>query len=160
MERPRKSDPPTLYEWAGGMEHIEHWITHFYGKVVEDPLLEPLFREMDSKHQQHVAWFIAEVLGGPPTYSRERKGHATMVRHHLNKNITEQQRKRWMHLLMESADETGLPDDPEFRSALVSYIEWGTRLAVINSKPGEDPSADEPMPKWGWGETGGPYQDD
>ncbi len=51
----------------------------------------------------------------------------------------------------------GIPDDPEFRSALVAYLEWGSRLAVINSEPGVDVEEDQPMPKWGWGEVGGPY---
>ena len=57
-----------------------------------------------------------------------------------------------------SADAVGLPDDPEFRSALVAYLEWGTRLAVINSQPGAEVVADAPMPKWGWGVPGGPYR--
>jgi len=82
-----------------------------------------------------------------------------MLRHHLDKGISEKQKKRWVDLLLESADEVGMPDDPEFRSAIVSYIEWGTRLAVINSQPGQNPELDEPMPKWGWGEVGGPYQE-
>jgi hemoglobin len=51
----------------------------------------------------------------------------------------------------------GLPADPEFASALVSYLEWGSRLAVINSADGATASEQAPMPKWGWGETGGPY---
>jgi len=63
-----------------------------------------------------------------------------------------------MTMLLESADAVGLPDDPEFRSALVSYIEWGSRLAVINSKAGEAGEASAPMPRWGWGEVRGPYQ--
>ena len=29
-----------------------------------------------------------------------------------------------------AADDAGLPDDPEFRSALLAYVEWGTRLAM------------------------------
>lgn len=40
----------------------------------------------------------------------------------------------------------------------VAYLEWGTRLAVVNSKPGAKVYENAPMPKWGWGETGGPYQ--
>ncbi len=75
----------------------------------------------------------------------------------LNENAYEQ-RRRWMTLLLETADEIGLPSDPEFRSALVAYLEWGSRLAVINSNANENPiKEDEPMPRWGWGETGGPY---
>lgn len=151
---------PTLYQWAGGLQAIEKWIVHFYDKVVEDPLLQPLFGNMNPQHQKHVAWFLAEVFGGPKKYSEERGGHPTMIQHHLEKQISEPQRQRWVQLLLQSADEVGLPDDPEFRSAVVSYIEWGTRLAVINSQPGENPILDEPMPQWGWGEVGGPYQED
>lgn len=58
-------------------------------------------------------------------------------------------------LLLETADELRLPDDPEFRSALVGYLEWGSRLAVINSQPGVKAEEDSPMPKWGWGEVKG-----
>lgn len=64
--------------------------------------------------------------------------------------------------MLEAADETGLPDDPEFRSALVGYIEWGSRLAVVNSNgiQESDLNHDAPMPEWGWGETDGPYISD
>ncbi len=41
-------------------------------------------------------------------------------------------------------------------SVVVAYLEWGSRLAVINSEPGVDVEEDQPMPKWGWGEVGGP----
>ncbi len=52
---------------------------------------------------------------------------------------------------------TAKPDDPEFRSALVAYLEWETRLAVINSRPGASVDDRAPMPQWGWGVPGGPY---
>ena len=55
-------------------------------------------------------------------------------------------------------DEAVAPDDPEFRSAFLAYLEWGTRIAVINSKESETTEAiDAPMPAWGWGVPGGPY---
>ena len=52
---------------------------------------------------------------------------------------------------MDAADEVALPDDPEFRAAFVSYLEWGTRLAVRNSAPDAKPFHGAPVPKWGWG---------
>jgi len=59
---------------------------------------------------------------------------------------------------METADEINLPDDPEFRSAFIAYLEWGTRIAVLNSNVAElAVDIDAPMPKWGWGVPGGPY---
>jgi hemoglobin len=72
--------------------------------------------------------------------------------------LTEAQRQRWVQLLLTCADEIALPDDPEFRSAFVAYLEWGTRLAVLNSQPGVTEPSSAPMPRWGWGVPGGPYQ--
>jgi hemoglobin len=149
--------PPTLYEWAGGMPAFERLTQIFYGRVPGDPMLKDVFRDMSPNHPKNVAHFIAEVFGGPAQYSEERGGHPTMVQHHLNRRLTEVQRSRWVQLLCECADEAGLPDDPEFRSAFVAYIEWGTRIAVINSQPGATADTDAPMPQWGWGEVGGPY---
>ncbi len=81
-----------------------------------------------------------------------------MIEHHLEKRLTEEQRRRWAALIAECADEAGMPDDPEFRSAFVAYIEWGSRVAVINSQPGAEVNVDAPMPEWGWGEVHGPYE--
>jgi hemoglobin len=105
-----------------------------------------------------VAAFIGEVFGGPPAFTALGGGHAEMIRHHLGRHLTETQRKRWIILMLETADAVGLPDDPEFRAALVGYLEWGTRLAVINSADGaQAPPDDSPMPLWNWGPPGGPY---
>lgn len=150
--------PPTLYEWAGGMPAFERLTEIFYQRVKEDSLLAPVFATMVPEHPQWVARFIAEVFGGPKLYSGERGGHAAMISHHLGRKLTPEQRTQWVRLICECADEAGLPDDPEFRSAFVAYIEWGTRLAVINSQPGVEPNLQAPMPQWGWGEVGGPYQ--
>jgi len=150
---------PTLYEWIGGSEALDRLIDRFYQKVPADPLLAPLFANMPKEHFQHVATFIAEVFGGPPDYSAHHGGHAAMIRKHLGRGISEPQRKRWVALLLETADELNLPSDPEFRSALVGYLEWGSRLAVINSAlPAGTPIEEAPMPSWNWGVPGGPYQ--
>ena len=156
MDQP--TTPPTLFDWAGGMPAFERLTTVFYARVLADPLIGPLFAHMDAKHPTYVAHFLAEVFRGPAQYTAERGGHATMLSHHLNKRLTQKQRAQWVRLLLESADDAGLPDDPEFRSAFVSYIEWGTRLAVINSQDGVTPVLEQPMPSWGWGEVRGPYE--
>jgi hemoglobin len=149
---------PTLFEWAGGMPALERLTVAFYERVRVHELLGPLFARMDAHHPHFVAQFLAEVLGGPDVYSRTRGGHPRMITQHLRRHLHDAQRKAWMNLLLETADDVGLPSDPEFRSALVAYLEWGTRLAVINSQEGAvvDPKA--PVPTWGWGVPGGPYR--
>lgn len=150
---------PSLYEWAGGMEIFERLTAVFYRKVLNDKLLEPVFRHMPPDHPGHVARFIAEVFGGPGTYSEEGGSHYKMIQKHLGKHLTEAQRKQWVLLLLESADEIPLPGDPEFRSAFVAYIEWGTRIAILTSNADQpDINRDEPMPKWGWGVPGKPFR--
>lgn len=154
-------DIPTLSEWAGGKENFERLTEEFYKKVLADELLAPVFNGMSESHARRVAHFFGEVFGGDKLYTNEHKGsHSSMVAHHVGKYLTDAMRKRWIELLLETADEVGLPDDPEFRSAFVGYLEWGSRLAMINSR-GEENSVkeSEPMPRWGWGETGGPYKE-
>ena len=151
------SSTPSLYSWLGGIEALTRLTTRFYERVPDDPQLRAIFEHMGADHPAHVAAFLAEVLGGPSDYSAKFGGHPEMIRHHLNRHLTHDQRKAWMALLLDTADELGLPDDPEFRSAIVGYLEWGTRLAVINSQPGATVDVNAPMPKWGWGELKGPY---
>ena len=150
---------PTLYEWAGDMQTFEALFSKFYEKVLKDELLGEVFKDMSSEHVTHVAHFVAEVFGGDKLYTTVDGGsHAHMIGKHIGKMLSEEKRQRWVQLLLTTADEVGLKSDPEFRSAFVGYIEWGTRLAVINSQLTENPlNSKEPMPKWGWGETGGPY---
>ena len=148
------TDPvPTLYEWAGGGEAFERLTGVFYDKVRADPLVGPLFRHMDEHHPQYVATWLAEVFGGPPRYTEERGGYPHMLAKHRNVAITEEQRRRWVNLICDAADEAGMPGDPEFRSAFLAYVEWGTRLALANSQPDATPPPKAPVPRWGWGEA-------
>lgn len=170
---PPPADAPTLYAWMGGAPALDRLMATFYARVPEDPVLAPVFLHMAPAHAAHVAAFVGEVLGGPPTYSADvaepenpegghgsglGSGHARMIGRHLGRGLTERQRARWVALLLESADAVGLPDDPEFRSAFVAYLEWGSRLAVVNSQPGVPAPEHLPMPLWGWGVPGGPYR--
>jgi hemoglobin len=149
---------PTLYDWVGGIARLRQLTQRFYERVATVPVLQPVFEHMGADHPQHVASFLAEVLGGPADYSAQHGGHPAMIAHHLNRHLTQEQRKAWLALLLDTADELGMPDDPEFRSAFVGYLEWGSRLAMINSQAGAGVDANAPMPKWGWGEVKGPYQ--
>jgi CDGSH-type Zn-finger protein/truncated hemoglobin YjbI/uncharacterized Fe-S cluster protein YjdI len=145
-------ETPTLAEWAGGRDMLRALTVAFYNKVPDEPLLAPVFAHMDRRHAERVADFIAEVFGGPPVYSSEGGGHVGMIVKHLGRGITEEQRARWVDLMIETANEVGLPADRAFRDAFVAYLEWGSKLALINSAPGiERPDGDWPMPRWGWG---------
>ena len=148
------SEPvPTLYEWAGGAPALLRLTEVFYDRVRADAVLAPVFAQMPHDHPQHVATWLGEVFGGPPSYTEEHGGYPHMLAKHRDRALTEPQRRRWLELICDAADDARLPADPEFRSAFVAYLEWGTRLALANSQPGAEPPPEAPVPRWGWGEA-------
>jgi CDGSH-type Zn-finger protein/truncated hemoglobin YjbI len=154
---PDPDGTPTMFEWAGGLPALTRMTRLFYEKhVPQDPLLAPLFANMSADHPDRVAKWLGEVFGGPRCYSEEFGGYPRMLSQHLGKGLSEEQRARWVALLLQSAREAGLPNDAEFRSAFQSYIEWGSRLAVENSQSGAKPPEQMPMPRWDWSTGAGP----
>ena len=130
----------------------------FYDRVERDELLAPFFPGgVSEEHRAHVTAWWCEVFGGPAAYTAEHGGYANMLAHHRDLGITAEHRFRFAGLMSLAADDAGLPDDPEFRSAFVAYVEWGTRLALANSQPGAEPPPEAPVPRWGWG-VAPPYE--
>ncbi|RFU87307.1 oxidoreductase [Streptomyces triticagri] len=99
-----KPGTPSVYEWMGGADALERLTDVFYGRVLKDPVLAPVFAGMDARHPHHVALGLGEVFGGPDTYSARHGGHAHMASRHLGRHITEEQRRRWVDLLLDAAD--------------------------------------------------------
>jgi hypothetical protein len=105
---------------------------------------------MSPDHPQRVAAWLGQVFGGPPAYSEHYGEYDRMISQHLDNALSPEQRARWVALLARSADEVGLPADAEFRAAFTAYLEWGSRIALENSKPGVHPPPHMPVPRWWW----------
>ena len=132
---PARGADPTLFEWAGGLPALTRMTRLLYEKhVPADDLLAPLFATMAPGYPQRAAAVLAEAFGGPAA-----SGEAAR-----RPDFTEPQRARWVALATVAAAEAGLPADSEFRSALVSYLEWASR------------ASDGPPPAWDWGPAGPP----
>ena len=133
-------------------------INSFYDRVEHDDLISPLFPGgVSAEHRDHVTTWWCEVFGGAAEYTEKLGGYPAMLAHHLDLAITPDQRFRFASLMSLAADDAQLPADPEFRAALVGYLEWGTRIAMHNSQPGADVVKQAPVPRWGWG-VAPPYQ--
>ncbi len=126
----------------------------FYDRVERDELISPLFPDgVSAEHRDHVVAWWSEVFGGPARYTEQLGGYEAMVAKHRGLAITPEQRFRFASLMSLAADHAALPGDPEFRSAFMAYVEWGTGLALHNSQPGADVAPHAPVPRWGWGEA-------
>jgi len=134
---PARPADPTLFEWAGGLPALTRMTRLLYEKhVPADDLLAPLFASMAPDRPRREAAVIAAAFGGPGAPQPPARP-----------DLTEPQRARWVALAVQAAGEAGLPADPQFRSALVSYLEWSSR------------ASDAPPPAWDWGPAGPPEPD-
>jgi CDGSH-type Zn-finger protein/truncated hemoglobin YjbI len=131
---PARPADPSLFEWAGGLPALTRMTRLLYEKhVPADDLLAPLFAGMAPDRPRREAAVIAAAFGGPAAPQAPARP-----------DMSEEQRARWVALAVQATDEAGLPADPPFRSALVSYLEWSSRVT------------DAPAPAWDWGPAGPP----
>jgi hemoglobin len=119
--------------------------------VLADPLLQPLFGAGRPEHVDHLTAFEAESFGGPDAFT-EQLGFAHLIDVHRGLRITEEQRQRFVALYLAAADTVGLPDDPAFREALRSHVEFGSHVAMQNSHADTDDQLHplREVPKWEW----------
>jgi hemoglobin len=150
---------PTVLEWGGGREAFERWLNLFYDLIEsEAPDIAALFGgKVSEEHRVRVTDWWCEVMGGPAAYTERRGGYEHMLTQHKGLAITPEQRLVFVTLLSRAADGADMPADPEFRAAIMSYAEWGSRLAVHNSHPDAEVVEKAPVPRWGWG-VAPPYQ--
>ena len=142
---------PSLYGFAGGEEALHHLEDTFYNSVLKDPLLQPLFGSGKPEHVDHLTAFTAESFGGPDRFTREL-GFSHLIDVHRHLRITEEQRQRFVQLYMAALDGSDLPDNEEFREAVRSHVEFGSRVAMQNSHA-ETESELHPLrevPRWTW----------
>jgi len=142
---------PSLYEFAGGEEALHRLEGTFYSSVLKDPLLQPLFGAGQPQHVDHLTAFTAESFGGPDRFTREL-GFAHLINVHRHLGITEEQRQRVVQLYMAALDASDLPDDEDFREAVRSHVEFGSKVAMQNSHAESDDQLHplREVPRWTW----------
>jgi hemoglobin len=142
---------PSLYEFAGGEEALHGLEDRFYRSVLQDPLLQPLFGGGKPEHVDHLTAFTAESFGGPDRFTREL-GFAHLINVHRHLRITEEQRERFVELYMAALDESDTPDDREFREAVRSHVEFGSKVAMQNSHAETEDQLHplREVPRWTW----------
>jgi hemoglobin len=114
-------DSTSLYDRAGGMPFFEALVGRFYGAVVSDPVLRPLYPDEDlAPAQRRLTLFLAQYWGGPRTYDEER-GHPRLRMRHAPFAIDAVARDRWLTLMRAALAEAAPPAD--VATELDAYLE-------------------------------------
>jgi hemoglobin len=142
---------PSIYEAAGGMPAFVALAAAHHERCLADPELEHAFSHGGKHdHLDRLAAYWAEVLGGPPTYSREYGGHSAMVDLHAGEGIGADWSLRFVDCFVAAADDAGLPTDPDLRAALRAYMEWATAELEPYAPTGSVVPPALEMPHWSW----------
>ena len=79
----------TLYDFAGGGPAFLALAQAHHARCLADPELNHPFshEDLNPHHVERLGAYWAEVMGGPPVYSREYSDHSAMLNLHAGRGI-------------------------------------------------------------------------
>ena len=112
-----------------------------HARCLADPELNHPFSHSDlnPEHVQRLGAYWAEVLGGPATFSSGLGDHAALLRMHAGNGDMTDLGRRFVACFVAAADDAGLPEDPELRSALRDYMTWAVADVLDHGQPDDIP---------------------
>ena len=144
-------DRPTIYERAGGEDAFLALAHAHHARCLADPVLRhPFEHPGHPQHIERLAAYWAEVLGGPPAFSSTCSDHSGMLGIHANQGADSDLGERFLACFVAAIDDAGLPDDPELRAALRSYMAWAVDEVMSYSPKDARVPRDLAMPRWSW----------
>jgi hemoglobin len=140
-----------MFEFAGGEPAFLALATAHHQRCLDDPVLNhPFSHPGHPEHVQRLASYWAEVFGGPPRYSQSCGGQSAMLGLHAGTGAEGDIGDRFVECFVRAADDVGLPDDPDFRRELRSYMQWAVDQVMSISPVGATVEADLSVPRWSW----------
>ena len=123
-----------LYDRVNGETFFVDLVDRFYLGVAGDPLLRPLYPDDLTESKRHLALFLVQYWGGPPTYN-EQRGHPRLRMRHVPFVIGPAERDAWLRHMLGSVDQMvvigdlSAPDAEELRD----YFEMAAR-SLVNAR--------------------------
>ncbi|MEM9694846.1 MAG: oxidoreductase [Myxococcota bacterium] len=129
----------------GGAETFFELARRLHAAMREDALVGPLFRPSPPAHVPHLAMWLCEVFGGPKLWTKILGDIGRLLSKHANLDLSEERRVRFRDIATGTARE--LIDDQAAVEAMGRYFDWGTEIAVANSKPRHIPDPEAGVPR-------------
>ena len=125
---PAEAEAISLYDAIGGRPALVAAVDGFYGRLLADPELGPLFPDgAAGRHRRYVVTFLGEALDGPKRYRGP-----DIVAAHRGLGISDTHFGRAAAHLGATLDELGVPRHLADR---VVAIVAGLRQAVVTVRP-------------------------
>lgn len=92
-----------LFDRVGGEAFFVDLVGRFYVGVAGDPLLRPLYPDDLKESTDHLALFLMQYWGGPPTYN-ELRGHPRLRMRHVPFVIGPAERDAWLRHMNDAVE--------------------------------------------------------
>jgi hemoglobin len=142
----------TVYEAAGGDAGLLRLAHAWHARVMADDVVSHAFSHgFHPDHEERLAAYWAEALGGPPTYSSTYGDETTVVRIHSGNGPHHEMDDRAIQCFDQALIDTGLSEDERLRQVLHDYFAWATTTTMARYERSADDVPDNlPMPHWSW----------
>jgi len=122
----------TLYEMLGGVDACRKLSAAFYARVARDPVLRPIFPSSFHCAIEALALFLADILGGPGEYGRQR-WFLSLRESHQRFRIGPRERSAWLENMRNALDDVEISEP--VRSELHWFFEQASAYIVNDDLP-------------------------
>jgi hemoglobin len=142
----------SVYEAAGGSEGLLRLAGAWHSRVMADEIVSHAFSHgFHPQHNERLAAYWAEALGGPSTYSDTYGDETTVERIHSGNGPHEEMDRRAITCFDQAMQDAGLEAAGPLRQVLHEYFAWATTTTMSHYHE----SADEvpegmSIPRWSW----------
>src|SRR5919201_6775591 len=99
----------TVYEAAGGADGLLRLASAWHARVMADEVVSHAFSHgFHPEHDQRLAAYLAEALGGPTTYSDSYGDETSVVRIHSGNGSHEEMDRRAIACFDAALDDVGI----------------------------------------------------
>jgi hemoglobin len=141
----------SVYEAVGSMDGLLMLAEAWHRRVMADEIVSHAFSHgFHPQHNQRLAAYWAEALGGPAAYSGSYGDESSVVRIHSGNGPREEMDRRAIACFDQALEDVGLTADP-VRRVLHDYFAWATTTTLSSyHHSGDDVPSGLSIPRWSW----------
>src|SRR5262245_48868208 len=140
----------SVYEAAGGDTTLLRLAEAWHSRVMADEVVSHAFSHgFHPQHNERLAAYWAEALGGPTTYSDTYGDETSVVRIHSGNGPHEEMDRRAIVCFDQALDDVGLGEP--VRRVLHDYFAWATITTMSRyHESADDVPEGLGIPRWSW----------
>jgi hemoglobin len=142
----------SVYEAAGSSVGLLRMAEAWHRRVMADEIVSHAFSQgFHPQHNERLAAYWAEALGGPAIYSDTYGDETSVVRIHSGNGQHEEMDRRAIACFDQAMQDVGLEAAVPVRQVLHDYFAWATATTMSRYHDSADEvPGDLSIPRWSW----------